>query len=494
MSVYLLIGGILLLPVSEQQLNEQILHRQSDVIAFNQQRRSAPQVVPFTFPSPSTGSSFSQPPPSFPQQQFNNLQFAPPVSLLASRESLSRNQSLLLQQPQHNNNNGFSIPTAMLSLALDMGRCKDNAENDCASNTVFSPLSIASALTMLLMGSSGNSYNQLRAALGYHDNANDLDINGAYKFLMDRAKKLDVDAGSSILFNIANGLFSQKQSRFTDDYINKAKEYYHSEVSELDIIRNPYGSANIINKWVSDKTKGKITDILASLPPDTQLVVANAVYFNANWADPFAPDLTRREDFYISPSEILSPLTMRTHSLVAYVESEELGCKMIGIPYKGEELGMFILLPLEKQGLASLNRLENKLTVEKLEQLFSRMEAKTVSISLPKFRIQKKLELKNALRGLGVTDLFSPSSADLSRMTTKSGVALDNIIHQTFIEVTESGTEAAAATVLNLSRDGPSKSFVANQPFLFVIRDIPSKAVLFFGRVVRPGETTRTWK
>lgn len=104
----------------------------------------------------------------------------------------------------------------------------------------------------------------------------------------------------------------------------------------MDIIRNPYGSANIINKWVSDKTKGKITDILASLPPDTQLVVANAVYFNANWADPFAPDLTRREDFYISPSEILSPLTMRTHSLVAYVESEELGCKMIGMPYKVE--------------------------------------------------------------------------------------------------------------------------------------------------------------
>lgn len=91
-----------------------------------------------------------------------------------------------------------------------------------------------------------------------------------------------------------------------------------------------------------------------------------------------------------------------------------------------------------------------------------------------------------------MTDLFSPNSADLSRMTSKTGVALDNIIHQTFIEVTESGTEAAAATVLNLSRDGPSKSFVANQPFLFFIRDIHSKAILFFGRVVRPGEATRT--
>lgn len=92
-----------------------------------------------------------------------------------------------------------------------------------------------------------------------------------------------------------------------------------------------------------------------------------------------------------------------------------------------------------------------------------------------------------------MTDLFSPASADLSRMTSKSGVALDNIVHQTFIEVTESGTEAAAATVLNLSRDGPSKSFVANQPFLFLIRDIPSKATLFIGRVVRPAESSRTF-
>lgn len=171
---------------------------------------------------------------------------------------------------------------------------------------------------------------------------------------MERFKRLDVEAGSSILLSIANGLFSQKQSRFTDDYINKvkkkqnsftiavylidfslkAKEYYQSEVSELDFFRNPYSSANTINRWVSDKTKGKITNILPSLPPDTQLVIANAVYFNANWADPFSPDVTRREDFHVSSSEILIPLTMHTHSLVAYTESEDLGCKMIGIPYK----------------------------------------------------------------------------------------------------------------------------------------------------------------
>ena len=170
MSIYLLFGGILLLPAS-QQVNEQ--QRQPDIITFNQ--RSAPAIIPFTFPSPSTGPSFSLPPvplPPFPQppqqqQQFNQLHFSPAgpsptanvdsVELVGTRGSTLKNNSTTSQQIQHhqnnnNKNNGFSIPTAMLSLALDMGRCKGNAENDCATNTVFSPLSIASTLTMLLMG------------------------------------------------------------------------------------------------------------------------------------------------------------------------------------------------------------------------------------------------------------------------------------------------------------------------------------------------------
>ncbi len=166
MSMYLLFGGILLLPVSQQLDNGQIIDRQPDIITFNQ--RSAPAIVPFTFPSQSTGSSFTLPPvplPPFPQpppqnqQQFNQLHFAPaiplpaaviPDELVGTRGSTPKNHSSSQQIQQQNS--GFSIPTAMLSLALDMGRCKGSAENDCATNTVFSPLSIASTLTMLLMG------------------------------------------------------------------------------------------------------------------------------------------------------------------------------------------------------------------------------------------------------------------------------------------------------------------------------------------------------
>lgn len=381
---------------------------------------------------------------------------------------------------------GFSIPNAILSLALDMGRCRSTSANDCSSNTVYSPLSIASTLTMLLMGTSGNSYSQLRTALKYPAEVSDSDINTAFKFLMERMRSVDSQAGSSIVLNVVNGLFSQKNSGFNNDYIIQAKDFYLSEIAELDFLRSSFSATGAINQWVSEKTQGKITNILSNLQPETQLVVANAVYFNANWADPFSPDLTREAEFKVSPTETLSIPTMFQHAEVAYVDSSELGCKMIGIPYKGEDLGMFIMVPKQKKGLESLNRLEANLNGEVLEHLFSKMESKLVSIQLPKFRIKQQLQLKSALRDLGVTDLFSTTSANLSRMMAKAGAALDNVVHQTFIEVTESGTEAAAATIVSLSRDGPSKSFAANRPFLFLIRDIPSKSVLFWGRVVRP--------
>jgi len=381
---------------------------------------------------------------------------------------------------------GFSIPKAILALALDVGRCRSASPSECATNTVYSPLSIASTLTMLLMGTSGKSYSQLRTALKYPAGTSDSDIDKAFKFLMQRMKTVDSEAGPGILLTVVNGLFSQKQAGFLNDYIIKARDFYLSEIAEMDFQRSSSSATSAINRWVSDKTNGKITNILSNLQPDTQLVVANAVYFNGNWADPFSPDLTRNEQFNVSPSETLSVPTMFQHAEVAYVDSSSVGCKMIGIPYKGEDLGMFIVVPKEKNGVESLNGVERRLTVDVLEDLFDQMESKLVSIQLPKFRIKQQLQLKNALRGLGVTDLFSSNSADLSRMMSKVGAALDNIMHQTFIEVTETGTEAAAATIVSLSRDGPSKSFVANQPFLFFIRDIPSKSILFWGRVIRP--------
>ena len=162
----------------------------------------------------------------------------------------------------------------------------------------------------------------------------------------------------------------------------------------MDFQRSASSATGAINRWVSDKTAGKITNILSNLQPDTRLVVANAVYFNGNWADPFSPELTRDEAFNVSPLEALSVPTMFQHAEVAYVDSSSVGCKMIGIPYKGEDLGMFVIVPKEKNGVVSLNSVEDRLSVDVLDDLFDQMESKLVSIQLPKFRIKQQLQLK----------------------------------------------------------------------------------------------------
>merc|ERR1712127_59178 len=125
----------------------------------------------------------------------------------------------------------------------------------------------------------------------------------------------------SITLDVINGLFAQKGSGFNNDYVITAKDYYLSEILQLDFVRDSFGATKAINRWVSQKTAGKITNILSNLQPDTRLVVANAVYFNGNWADPFSPELTRDEAFNVSPLEALSVPTMFQHAEVAYVDS-----------------------------------------------------------------------------------------------------------------------------------------------------------------------------
>merc|ERR1712136_689872 len=179
---------------------------------------------------------------------------------------------------------GFSIPKAILSLALDVGRCRSAFSSDCSSNTVYSPLSIASTLTMLLMGTSGKSYSQLRTALKYPSGTSDSDINNAFKFLMQRMKTVDAEAGPGILLTVVNGLFSQKDSGFHNDYIIKARDFYLSEIAEMDFLRSSSAATNAINRWVSNKTNGKISNILTNLQPETQLGRSFLARFDAQRA------------------------------------------------------------------------------------------------------------------------------------------------------------------------------------------------------------------
>jgi len=336
-------------------------------------------------------------------------------------------------------------------------------------------------MTLLMAGSSGSSYDQLHSALGYRSSA-DNDINAAYKDII--AKLKDLNNISGIQLNIANGIFSREQ--LLPDYANKVQEYFSAEVHRLNTSDETAG-ANQINEWVSHGTSGKITDVISSLPPDTKLIVANVIYMNAIWDEPFDVKSTSNEPFHVSATETITVPSMITTQTVDYFPDRELGCQIMALPYKGHQVAFYVVLPTEKNGIESLLTVESRLSdASVLNALIDKMVQIQLTIQLPKFSFRQKLNLKSSLQDMGVVDLFQAGSADLARMTATPGTAVDDIVHEAVIDVNERGTEAAGATVVLVTRDGVSRSFVANQPFLFFVMERSSRTVLFSGRVVRP--------
>lgn len=180
----------------------------------------------------------------------------------------------------------------------------------------------------------------------------------------------------------------------------QAQRYFFSEVRPLDAQLDPQGAVSGINQWISNQTNHKINNMLQSLSPDTKLIMANAVYFNANWDVPFNAEYTHDAPFTVSQSEVISVPTMAQQAEVKFAEDAQLGCKMIAIPYQGGELSMHLLVPTEKRGIDSLNKLESRLTDAALADLINSMDDCSVSYQVPKFRIRERINLKVVARRL----------------------------------------------------------------------------------------------
>jgi serpin B len=219
------------------------------------------------------------------------------------------------------------------------------------------------------------------------------------------------------------------------------------------------------------------------------LVLINAIYFKANWANPFDPKDTKNAPFWITKKKKVAVPMMNKKQFSAYMETKQL--QILQLPYQGagkyndkNRLSMTILLPRKKNGLA---KLEKMLTASKLDKLFKQLDWQKVQVSLPKFKINSKFNLSRTLQRLGMTDAFN-SKADFSGIDGTKNLSLDSVIHQAFVEVNEKGTEAAAATAIFMTRGLAPKvpEFRADHPFIFLIRHNDSGNILFMGRVVNP--------
>src|SRR5438552_5424696 len=299
-----------------------------------------------------------------------------------------------------------------------------------------------------------------------------------------------------ITLAIANRLFAQRDYDFRDAFRDLVKKNYGAPFGSLDFKKNPERERQYINKWVADQTRDRIRDLI---PPNgvdatTRLVLANAIYLKAPWANEFYDFFTKPKPFHVRGGAAIDIPTMNNVSHFGYAKRD--GYTAITLPYSGNELQFLILLPDQANGLRAL---ESKLTAELLTKCAKLETARSVDLSLPKFKFEPPtIPLADNLKALGMKTAFDvpTGSANFDKIAPRRPsdyLLISEVFHKTFIAVDEKGTEAAAATAVAMlaaaaMRSPPPPPIVVkvDRPFLYAIQHVPSSACLFIGRVTDP--------
>jgi serpin B len=375
-----------------------------------------------------------------------------------------------------NGNNAF---------AFDLFRFLREEKKD--SNLFYSPYSISLALAMTYAGARGQTEQQMAQTLHFlpqgrlHPALNRLDLE-----LAQRGKDAKGKDGKGFRLNIANALWGQKGYQFLPEFLDLLAENYGSGLRLLDFKANPESSRVTINNWVSDRTEGRIKDLIPKGVIDkmTRLVLTNAIYFNAAWGTPFEKSQTQDGAFHLQNGDQMTMPMMRQTTSLGYAESQNY--QAVELPYDGRELSMVILLPKAGQ----FEAFESALDAGQVNAILKNLKQRQVALSMPRFKIESEFSLAETLAAMGMPVAFS-SQADFSGMDGTRKLSISDVVHKAFVSVDESGTEAAAATAVVMRETSvmPEQpvEVTVDRPFIFVIRDIQTGAILFVGRVVNPG-------
>ncbi|KAL5273881.1 hypothetical protein ACFFRR_000570 [Megaselia abdita] len=347
-------------------------------------------------------------------------------------------------------------------------------------NVFFSPYSTYHALLLAYFGAKNETKNELRKALRLEWAPSKNHVFQAYR--SEKRIRFDRAKDSSIEFSAADKIYFSHQTEVRDCM----KTFLKDELEPMDFYSDPEARRSEINSWIAGITKNEIPEILAQgdISQNTNLVLANAAYFKGQWESKFDPSDTTKEIFYTSSDKHTFVDMMFKRGQFNLGINEKLGAHVLEMPYlSGEKskISMVILLtPFVTNGL---DKILKDLTPETLHAALNDGMARDIEVKLPKFEFEQKIELVPVLSQMGIKSLFTPS-ADLSGFSSNSNFTLDDAKHVAKIKVDEEGSTAAAATVLFSFRSArpiePTK-FICDHPFVFLIYDHKSQAVLFAG-------------
>ncbi len=363
----------------------------------------------------------------------------------------------------HDNNDfGFSL--------FDALNTKSKTEN-----IFISPFSVSTALAMTLNGAAGETNSEMNSAMKYSGWNKD-SLNTAFRDILKMLPELD----KKVKINNANSIWYGTGFNVLPDFLDINKHFFNAEIGEKDF-SNP-NSLTEINKWIEDKTEGKIKDVLKVLDPQTVMLLINAIYFKAQWKYEFDKNKTTTEKFNLENGNQVNVSMMHASKMqVPYYQSSKFS--MIDLPYSDSVYTMSILLPKANYKVEDIIK---DLNIVNWENIREKMVNTEIDVAIPKFKLEYKTSLKSVLPDLGMKQAFMPGVADFSGINGMKNLFIDDVIHQSFVEVDEAGTEAAAVTVVIINVTSVGDSFYANRPFVFLIRDNKTNSILFLGKMMKP--------
>jgi serine protease inhibitor len=373
---------------------------------------------------------------------------------------------------------GQSIDAFGLELYKDL-----QAGTGGSGNLFLSPLSISTALAMVYAGARGETAAQMASVLHLSGDAAGI----AHEFGTLLADLNSAGQGDYAL-SIADALWGQQGMEFLSQFLDTMQTDYGGGLNQVDFMHDADAARQTINDWVAGHTNDKIQDLFSSdaITADTRLVLANAIYFQGAWANAFRASSTFDADFTLASGASEQVPTMHNTGSYRYMQKD--GFQVVELPYAGGRLAMDVLLPSDASGSAGLG--VGQLPSD-LNNWFSGLGTRQVQLSLPKFKLTTEFDLADQLTSLGMGDAFN-READFSGITDPKQLQISQVRHKATIDVTETGTEAAAATGVGMQPTGmawdpnPPVQFNADQPFLFMIRDTLSGSVLFMGQEANP--------
>jgi serine protease inhibitor len=348
-------------------------------------------------------------------------------------------------------------------------------------NLFISPFSTMEALSMAYNGAAGTTKDEMAGVLGFSQYS-DKEINEYNQSLTSAL----IQADEKVKFEVANSIWYKQGFPVLQSFLDVNSEYYDAEVKALDF--SSPDAVTTINNWVDAKTHDKIQTIIDAIPPEAVMYLINAIYFKGSWQYEFDKTKTTTTDFYLTDGSTVQQNQMSMETSLNYYSSADF--EVVELPYGSGAFNFMIVLPLPGK---NINDITTGLTDTKWADIINSMNKVKIVVKMPKIKFELNSLLNDPLINLGMKSAFNADIADFSRIDSARDLFISRVIHKTYIDLDEEGTEAAAVTAVEFEAtailNGPEDKpifFVANRPFIYAITEKSTGAVLFIGKMLDP--------